>query len=178
MHDQERQPSYASSDGMSIYSQSEREDGDHSTIGDTENPPAATSDEHLGASETNPEKAQSLSDDNDPSLEDDLSIMLMNLKDEIAEKLVYATNIARSMESQHPEPSNDAKLSDLETKLAETERSRNYEVGRKGLYKDLVKELTNINKSLVAENGDLTTKANTLTAENKAARERAMEIFG
>jgi hypothetical protein len=177
MPGQERQPSYASSDGRSIYSQSELEDGDHSTIGDTENPPAATSDE-LGALETTSEKEQSLSDDDDSSIEDDLPTMLMNLKDKIAKKLVYAIDRARSMESQQPEPSNDAKSSDLETKLAEIERSRDYEIRRKGLYKVRVKELTKINESLVKEKNDSTTRVNTLTAEIKAAREKAMEIFG
>jgi hypothetical protein len=169
MPGQERQPSYASSDGRSIYSQSELEDGDHSTIGDTENPPAATSDE-LGALETTSEKQQSLSDDDDSSIEDDLPTMLMNLKDKFAKKLVYAIDRARSMES-HPEPSNDAESSDLETKLAEIERSRDYEIDRKGLYKVRVKELTKINESLVKEKNDLTAKVNTL-------REKAMEIFG
>jgi hypothetical protein len=178
MPDQKRQPSYASSDGGSIYSQSEPEDGDHSTIGDTENPPAVTSDDHLEASETTPEKAQSLFDDDDSSIEDDLSIMLMKFKDKIAKKLDYATNRARSMELQHPEPSNDAKSSDLEAKLAETEKSLDYEIDRKGLYKDRVRELTNVIESLVTEKDDLTTRVNTLTAEQKAARAKAMEIFG
>jgi hypothetical protein len=175
-----RQISYASSeeDDGSIYSQDELDHSDQSTIIDTENPPAATSDEHLGVSETTPEKAQSLHDDDDSSIEDDLPTMLTNLKDKIAKELVYATIIARSKESQQIETSNDAKSSDLETKLAEIERSLDYEIGRKELYKVRVTELMEIVKSLVAENGDLKTKANTLTAENKAARERAMEIFG
>jgi hypothetical protein len=146
-----REISYASSeeDDGSIYSQDELDHSDQSTIIDKENPPAATSDEHLGVSETTPGK-----------------------------ELVYATIIARSKESQQIETSNDAKSSDLETKLAEIERSRDYQIGRKELYKVRVTELMEFIESLVAENGDLKTKANTLTAENKAARERAMGIFG
>jgi hypothetical protein len=175
-----RQISYASSeeDDRSNYSQDGLDHSDHSTIRDTENPPAATSDEHLGVSETTPEKAQSLHDDDDSSIEDDLPTMLTNLKDKIVKELVYATIIARSKESQQIETSNDAKSSDLETKLAEIERSRDYQISRKELYKVRVTELMEIVKSLVAENGDLKTKANTLTAEIQAARERAMGIFG
>jgi hypothetical protein len=174
-----RQISYASSeeDDESNYSQDGLDHSDNSTIRDTENPPAATSDE-LGALETTSEEEQSLSDDDDSSVEDDLPTMLMNLKDKIAKELVCAINRARSTESQHPEPSNDAESSDLETKLAEMERSRDYEIDRAGLYKVRVKELTKINESLVKEKNDLTTKVNTLTAEIKAARAKVMEIFG
>jgi hypothetical protein len=147
-----RQISYASSeeDDGSIYSQDELDHSDQSTIIDTENPPAATSDEHLGVSETTPEKAQSLHDDDDSSIEDDLPTMLTNLKDKIAKELVYATIIARSKESQQIETSNDAKSSDLETKLAEIERSRDYQIGRKELYKVRVAELSNGNLRIVS----------------------------
>jgi hypothetical protein len=177
MSGQERQISYASSeDDRNIYSQAELDPSDHSTIRDAENPPAATSDKHLGVPETTPEKAQSL-DDDDSNMATDLSSMLKNIKDDFVERLAHAADTALSLESQHDEDSDDAKLSYLEERLSK-------ETGRKSIYKNRNKELTEKigsllekNESLMKVNNALSSKVDTMAAEKKAAKAKAMEIF-
>lgn len=177
MPGQKRQTSYASSDDRSIYSQSEPGRDDDSTIGDTEDRPATTSDKHLGASETTPEKAQSPSED-DSNIGTSLPVMLINIKNDMEEKLLHAVNTALSMESQHDEDPNGAKLLDLKKDLAKTKNKLALEISRKSDYKNQGKDLMERNKILVTAVNDLSGEVKTLTAEKKAARARAMEIFG
>lgn len=177
MPGQQRQTSYASSYDRSNYSQSEPDRGDDSTIGDTEDRPATTSDKHLGASETTPEKARSPSED-DSNIVTSLSAMLIYIRNDMEEKLLHAFDKALSLESQHNEDPNDAKLLDLNKELAETKNKFALEISRKAVYKNQGKDLMERNKILATTVNELSRNVETLTAQNKAARERAMEIFG
>jgi hypothetical protein len=186
MPGQIREISYASSedDSRSIYSQDELDPGDDSTIRDAENSPAGTSDEHLGVSETTPGKAQSLHDD-DSSIATGLSFMLTNIKDDLVKRLARAADRALSLESQYDEDSDVAKSSYLEERLAETEKNLATETNKKSIYKDRSRVLTEKiesliekNESLRKANNDLSSEVDTLTAEKKAAKAKALAIFG
>jgi chromosome segregation ATPase len=160
---QERQTSYDSLDSRSTYSRPEQDEYDDSAIGDTEDPPASTSDNDIVTPEASsgtvqpPAKNDS---DNVKSLFDEIN----EIRRHIEVKMYHAARIALILERS--DDVNDVLLG-LEEKLAGTEEQLDFYMAKADRYEGEIQNLMKANKDLVIEKETLEQHQRDMKAKTK-----------